>query len=43
MKKCIFIVYPPTLPIVKDTLGDISASDNYRAIAIGSLLLKVLD
>ena len=31
------------VPIVKDTLGDITSSDNYRAIAIGSRLLKVLD
>ena len=31
------------VPIVKDALGDLTASDNYRAIAIGSLLLKVLD
>ena len=31
------------VPIVKDSLGDLAASDNYRAIAIGSLLLKLLD
>ena len=31
------------LPIVKDGLGDITSSDNYRAIASGSLLLKLLD
>ena len=31
------------LPLVKDNLGDITASDNYRAIAGGSLLLKLLD
>ena len=31
------------VPIVKDNLGDSASSDNYRAIAIGSLLLKLLD
>ena len=30
-------------PIVKDKLGDKHASDNYRAIGISSLILKVLD
>ena len=28
---------------MKDNLGDLAVSDNYRAIAIGSLLLKLLD
>ena len=31
------------IPIVKDNLGDITSSDNYRAIAIGNLLLKWFD
>ena len=31
------------LPLVKDNLGDITLSDNYRAIAAGSQLLKLLD
>ena len=31
------------VPIVKDNLGDIASSDNYRPIAIGSLLLKWFD
>ena len=31
------------LPLVKDNLGDITSSDNYRAIASGSLILKLLD
>ena len=31
------------LPLVKDNLGDTTSSDNYRAIATGSLLLKLLD
>ena len=30
-------------PIVKDGLGDITSSENYRAIAGGCLLLKILD
>ena len=30
-------------PIVKDPNGDISASKNYRGIAISSLILKVFD
>ena len=31
------------IPLVKDNLGDITSSDNYRAIAGGCLLLKLLD
>ena len=31
------------LPLVKDGLGDITISDNYRAIAGGCLLLKIID
>ena len=31
------------LPLVKDGLGDITASDNYRAIAGGCLILKLVD
>ena len=31
------------VPLRKDNLGDITSSDNYRAIAGGSLLLKLLD
>ena len=31
------------LPFVKDNLADITSSDNYGAIASGSLLLKLLD
>ena len=38
-----FILVCSLVPIVKDNLGDQAASDNYRAIAIGSLLLKLLD
>ena len=31
------------MPLVKDNLGDITSSDNYRAIVSGSLVLKLLD
>ena len=31
------------LPLVKDKLGDITVSENYRAIASGCLLLKLID
>ena len=31
------------LPLVKDNLGDITNSSNYRAIAGGCLLLKIID
>ena len=31
------------LPLVKDGLGDITKSDNYRAIAGGCLVLKIVD
>ena len=31
------------MPLVKDKLGDISNSDNYRAIAISSIFLKIFD
>ena len=38
-----FVLLCTLMPLVKDNLGDITASDNYRAIAGGSLLLKLLD
>ena len=31
------------IPIVKDNLGDLTSSDNYRAIAKSSLILKLFD
>ena len=31
------------MPLIKDSLGDLTKSDNYRAIAGGCLVLKVLD
>ena len=39
----IFLLMCSLIPLVKDKLGEISNSDNYRAIAISSLLLKILD
>ena len=38
-----FILICTLLPLVKDNLADITSSDNYRAIASGSLILKLLD
>ena len=38
-----FLLICTLLPLVKDNLADITSSDNYRAIASGSLLLKLLD
>ena len=31
------------IPLVKDKLGNLCSSDNYRSIAISSLILKILD
>ena len=39
----LFLLVCTLVPIVKDRLGDKSSSDNYRAIAISSLLLKIFD
>ena len=38
-----FLLVCTLLPLVKDNLADITSSENYRAIASGSLLLKLLD
>ena len=38
-----FLLVCTLLPLVKDNLGDITQSDNYRAIASGSQILKLLD
>ena len=38
-----FLLFCTLVPIVKDNLGDVSKSSNYRAVAIGSLVLKLLD
>ena len=38
-----FVLLCTLLPLVKDNLADITSSENYRAIASGSLLLKLMD
>ena len=38
-----FLLLCTLLPLVKDNLGDSTSSQNYRAIASGSLLLKLID
>ena len=38
-----FLLVCTLVPIVKDSLRDNASSDNYQAIAIGSLILKLLD
>ena len=38
-----FVLTCTLLPLVKDNLADITSSENYRAIASGSILLKLLD
>ena len=38
-----FLLVCTLLPLVKDNLGDTTSSDNYRAIASGSQILKLLD
>ena len=42
-KAPLFLLVCSLVPLVKDNLADLATSDNYRAIAIGSLLLKLLD
>ena len=38
-----FLLLATLLPIIKDKLGSINSSSNYRSIAISSLILKLLD
>ena len=38
-----FLLLCSLVPLVKDPIGDITSSDNYRGIAISSLILKILD
>ena len=38
-----FLLLATLLPIIKNKLGSINASSNYRSIAISSLILKLLD
>ena len=38
-----FLMISTLVPILKDKLGDITSSENYRSIALSSLILKVFD
>jgi len=38
-----FLLICTLIPIIKDNLGDAASSENYRAIAIGNLILKWFD
>ena len=40
---CFSLLLCTLIPIVKNNIGDITSSDNYRAIAIGNLILKWFD
>ena len=39
----VFLLLATLVPIIKDKLGSISSSKNYRSIAISSLILKLID
>ena len=39
----LFLLLATLIPIVKDKLGSINSSKNYRSIAISSLILKLID
>ena len=39
----LFLLLSTLVPIVKDKLGNICSSKNYRSIALGSLILKIFD
>ena len=50
MRSCIihshisdFLLTSMLVPLIKDKLGDISSSNNYRSIAISSLIMKLFD
>ena len=38
-----FLLISTLVPLLKDKLGDITSSNNYRSIAISSLVLKIFD
>ena len=38
-----FLMISTLIPLVKEKMGDITSSDNYRSISISSLILKVFD
>ena len=37
------ILVSTIIPLIKDKLGDISSSNDYRSVALSSLLLKIFD
>ena len=39
----VFLLLATLVPIIKDKLGSINSSKNYRSIAISSLILKIID
>ena len=38
-----FLLWCTLIPLIKDSLGDLASSDNFRAIAISALVLKLFD
>ncbi len=38
-----FLLISTMVPIIKDKMGDITSSNNYRSIAISSLIMKIFD
>ena len=42
-KVTLFLLLATLVPLIKDKLGSINESKNYRSIALSSLLLKILD
>ena len=38
-----FLLLCTLIPLIKNKMGDITSSDNYRSIAISSLILKIFD
>ena len=39
----LFLLVATLIPIIKDKLGSISSSKNYRSIALSSVILKIID
>ena len=40
---CDMLLGAMIIPLIKDKLGDVEASDNYRSIALSSVILKIFD
>ena len=38
-----FLLLATIIPLIKDKLGDVESSDNYRSIALSSVILKIFD